>query len=225
MEWYYIRVTDGNQQDRVDAIISSIRLQPMHYLEDAAEIIVIGGKENKYNLWKNDTFIPFDEKREPAAIAKKKNIVFKAAKYQNISVGHDYVAYGHRFFEGFKSFLDWDVCMTRILTRHGQRYRDWVLYDDDKEQSQNPHAIRWVDYNDLSRTRRMYVSGAFYCIKKDFALKYPLEDWRQWSQSEDVAWSLAVRDKWNYKINQLVNVNLLKEKDIWPPYSKGWNWQ
>ena len=225
MGWSYIIVTDGSQLDRVNSIISSIKLQPMRYLEDNTEILVIGGKENNYKLWPNDVFIPFDEKREPAAIAKKKNIAFNAAKYQNISVGHDYVAYGYGFFEGFKSFLNWDVCMTPILTRNGQRYRDWVLYDDDKEQSQNPYAIKWLDYNDATKTNRMYVSGAFYCIKKDFALKYPLEDWRTWGRCEDIEWSLRVRDKWNYKINQSVNVNLLKDKDVWPPYSKEWNWQ
>jgi hypothetical protein len=44
-------------------------------------------------------------------------------------------------------------------------------------------------------------------------LEFPLNEGLTWGQGEDVDWSIRVRDKYNFSINEKSEVNLLKYKD------------
>jgi hypothetical protein len=58
----------------------------------------------------------------------------------------------------------------------------------------------------------MYVSGAYWIAKKEFMIKYPLDEAFCWGQGEDGVWVRSMRKVWNYKMNTHSIVRLLKEK-------------
>lgn len=141
---------------------------------------------------------------------KKKNLIAQAAKYQNISLMHDYVALRPNWYDNFIEFgEDWDVCMTRIENQDGKRFRDWMSWDN----------FGFIDYDDNTKTKEMYVSGTYFCIKKDFFINHPLDERLSWGEGEDVEWSKSVRNIWNYRCNYKSVVRFIKYKNHFPQLS------
>ncbi len=205
MQWTFGIITNGTNPDGVDAIIDSIKRQN---IDDDYEIIIVGGPDihNQSNV----THIEFDESLKTAWITKKKNLVFQAAKFDNVSIGHDYVAYHRDWYKRFVKFgEDWDMAMCRIESLDGSRFRDWVSFYDGH--------IRYVDYDDHSQTDKMYCSGTYFIAKKQFMLENPLDESLCWGQGEDLEHATRVRDRWRYKMNRNSSVWFLKPKDTWPP--------
>jgi hypothetical protein len=212
MKWTFGLITDGSDYLRNRRIIDSIFQQKIP--EDSFEVIVVGGAVVS---GRNITHVTFDERPKSGHITKKKNIVFKQAKFDNISIGHDYIQYDHGWYDGFEKFgEDWDCSMAKIINKDGLRFRDWVSWYNDGSTQPDKHTVQFIDYNDNSKTDKMYISGAYYCIKKQFALKYKLDESKTWGFSEDVDFSLRARNSWNYRMNQNSSVSFLKMKDHWP---------
>jgi hypothetical protein len=197
-------IITNNNRDFANKVIDSIESQNIP--ESQHEIIVVGGEVNR----ENTTCVLFDEHSRPNWITRKKNIVAELAEFENIALSHDYVAYMPDWYKNFEEFgYDWDVCMNRIEDINGHRFRDWMYYC--------PSYIKHLPYDVTNLTKDMYISGTYYCVKKDFALKNPLDEERSWGESEDVEWSLRLRDRWNYKMNPKSIVRFLKPKDHYPP--------
>lgn len=179
----------------------------------------------KVNKFCGYHYIQFDEKIKPNWITRKKNILAEEAKYDNIVFLHDYVVLGRDWFRGFLEFGgDWDVCMTRIDNLDGTRFRDWITWDDPDFGGPGKIYEKWcpnglicnggptlVDYS-YKKTHLMYTSGTYFIAKKQFMLENPLDESLSWGEGEDVEWSLRVRNKWNYRMNHLSSVKLLKQK-------------
>ena len=72
--------------------------------------------------------------------------------------------------------------------------------------------IIFLNYDDQERTSEMYISGAYFCVKKDFLLENPLDEALTWGQGEDVEWCRVLRERWTYRCNKRSKVNLLKLK-------------
>jgi len=197
-QWTFGIVTSGTKEGNISKIIDSIESQGIP--DDCYEIIVVGACTLKR---KNLIQFDFDETIKPKAwITKKKNMIAQNAKFDNIVLLHDYIYFKEGWYEGYCNFTeDWDVCMNVILNANGKRFRDWTLWYPGP-----------VDYDDNSRTNEMYISGAYFCIKKDYFLQHPLDEKLIWGESEDVEWSLSLRDTWNYKCNKHSTVHLLKRK-------------
>jgi hypothetical protein len=172
------------------------------------EVILVGPDNPLIDLTEYKArIINFDNDEKPAWITKKKNIIAQNAQNDLLCVMHDYITLEKGWFDGFNYFgYDWDVCMNPILTVDKLRFRDWVTWE----------PVKFVDYSDHSRIRDMYVSGSYFCVKKEFLLNNPLDETKRWGESEDVEWSLRCRDKWNYKCNPYSKVKLLKWKDRYP---------
>lgn len=219
MEFTFGIITNGSAIDYIRQIIQSI--YDLNIPKEKYEIIIVGGEPIDLE---NVRVIPFDEQKYKNAICRKKNLIFHEAKFPNISIGHDYVRYNPDWYSGFLKFgTDWDCCMTRILNKDGVRYRDWVTYDMSKPPHR--HTIRYVDYNDLSQVKYQYISGTYYIVKKDFAIRYPLDNRLQWGQAEDILWCRYIRNFWNYKMNYFSSVQFLKNKEIWPPHLDEFNFK
>jgi hypothetical protein len=204
---------------QIGGVIGSINAYaPVNY-----EIIVIGG--NSISPEHNLTYIPFDESQKKSWITKKKNIITDLAQYDIIVYMHDYVELMPGWSDGFDDLEPWDVCMSRIFTQNGQRFRDWVAWDDPQfpgggrimEKWCPPEGIRMtgsmtiVPY-DYTNTQYMYVSGAYWVAKKKFMLEYPLNEDLSWGEGEDVEWSYRARKTWKYKMNTLSRVRFNKPK-------------
>lgn len=213
MKFTFGIITDGTKEPFVEAIIDSI---VENVPVDKCEIIIVGGPSG----WPSDqpqmTHVTFNESIKPAWITKKKNLITQMAQYENVVYMHDYIEIGENWYNGFLEFgNDFDVCMTRILNTDGSRYRDWVTWwDYAYSHVSHPHAPGMVlPPYEYKNTRKMYISGAYWVGKKEYMLKYLLDEEKSWGQGEDVEWSLQRRDTWNYKMNPLSTVSLLKYKD------------
>jgi hypothetical protein len=62
-------------------------------------------------------------------------------------------------------------------------------------------------------SKYLYFSGAYWVGKKDIMTEFPLNENLLWGQSEDVEWSLRIREKYDFSINKHSSVQLLKYKD------------
>lgn len=199
MNWTIGIVTDGSQDERLQIVLDSI-YKAASFTEDAYEVIVCGN--TKIQTCK---VIPFDEGVKPGWITKKKNLIAHFAKYKNLILMHDYIAFDDNWFKGWHAFGDeWDVCMNPIINADGTRFRDWMGWTPN---------LRFIDYNDRSQLNQMYISGSYWCAKRKYMLENPLDEKLCWCQGEDVQWSLELRNNWNYQMNTYSKVNLLKFKE------------
>lgn len=217
MNWTFGIITGGKETEAVNKLIDSI--EAMECINDIQyEIIVVGGKDLGR---KNTKVIPFNDNVKPKAwVTRKKNTIFYEAKFENISISHDYFLYDKSWLKEFIAFgANWDCCMCRILDRDGIRFRDWITWIEDTEHPSHPLNMIWLPYSNDAMTDKMYISGGYYCIKRSFAIKFKLDENRLWGDSEDVDFSLRARKTWTYKMNPKSIVHIDKEKPCWPPRS------
>ncbi len=187
-------ITVYENKGRLLEIISSIRnLNIPEY-----EILLVGGGDSEGidgpDLVKKD----FDEEQKVAWITKKKNYLVQNARYENIVIMHDYHIFDSGWYEAFKAFgTDWDICSCPQYLINGSRNpMDWSLWD------KPGHGRAWsLNYNDWSQTQYMYISGAFFIIKKHVMIDEPLDESRGWNEEEDVEWSMRVRNKYVMRCN------------------------
>ena len=183
-------ITNDKCQNNINTIIASIRnLNIPNY-----EIIVVGGSNID-----NIIYIPFDESIKHNWITKKKNIICEIAKYDNIVLIHDYVELCDDWYIGFLKFGDdFDICNSKVLNNNGIRFRDYTIYP----YNNCPFSSRaLLPYNyppSYKLSKISYISGAYYIIKKQIALKYPLDERLCWADGEDVVLT-----------KQLVNNNII----------------
>lgn len=198
-------ITDGTQDTRVCHIISSIRALAM----PEYEIIVIGGGPIPAP---DVVHIPFDETAYPPQhITKKKNQITAAAKYDNVVYLHDYIEFMPDWYQGFIAFGDaWDICMTKIINLHGQRWIDWLLEPTAARVTDSYSCMLPYDVTDLSYYQ--YISGAYWVAKKHVMQEFPQDERRHWGSAEDIEWSRRVNRKYQFSMNQNSTVHLLKEK-------------
>lgn len=197
---------------RVDKILTSIYNQNID--DNDYEILIIGPDEIKGH---NVRYMPFDESVKKAWITKKKNDMARIAKFDNLCVMHDYIILKNGWYDGYQKFgYDWSHCMNPIADKAGVRFRDWVTWLANPGESPTSNTIKFLDYDDHSMIRKQYISGSYYCVKKDWAIKYLLDERKRWSQSEDVLWSHQCRPSWNYKCNSNSLVQFIKDKTPHP---------
>lgn len=176
------------------------------------EIIIVGNYLNSQHS--NIRIIPFEDSNGcHFQISKKKNIIIESAIYENIVFLHDYVLFDKDWYSGYLQFgNNFDICLNKILNIDETRYRDWCLWRDDAD-SFVKHNNYLIPYEFSNLTKMMYISGAYWVGKKKFMMENKLNENLNWSQGEDVEWSLRVRNKTIFKFNHFSTVRLLKYKD------------
>jgi hypothetical protein len=224
-----------NAQDEVsEHLLKSIQsIRELHIPE--YEIIIIGTKENLLkHEYLNDNnpnvkFIDFNETQRSKWITKKKNLITKNAKFDNIVYQHDYIYYNKDWYEGFKMFGDnFDICMNKILNENGERFRDWVMfpyhccYPMSNSYSQRAKKL-WeyagiennesmIPYDENRFIKYQYVSGSYWVAKKYVMEQFPLDESLVWGEGEDCIWSMQTLDKCNYVMNQNSTIHFNKWK-------------
>ena len=188
-------------------IINSIRdLNIPNY-----EIIIIGGNNNYQS--DNLSIHLFKENPNGGWITKKKNLITKYARYENIVYLHDYIMFDKDWYKSFLNFGDdFKVCTNQILNADDTRYRDWSFFDcANKINIFAPNYLLPYDFKYLSKL--MYISGAYWIAKKEVMQEFPLNENLFWGQGEDVEWSKNIREKYNFFINSDAIVKLTRYKD------------
>lgn len=176
------------------------------------EIIIIGG--NKEYQSNNLSIYSFKENSNGGWITKKKNLITKYAKYENIVYLHDYIVFDKDWYINFLKFgNDFKVCMNQIVNLDGTRFRDWTLWAESADEIGIPNPYYLIPYSIKNLSRLMYFSGSYWIAKKEVMEEFPLNEDLLWGQSEDVEWSKRIREKYNFSINQNSIVRLLKYKN------------
>jgi hypothetical protein len=115
-------IITNNNITNLSKIINSIEMQNIPNYE----IIIVGC--NTHLNKKNCICIPFDESIYPGWITRKKNIITKYAKYENIVYMHDYIELDEKWYCGFLNYGNtFDVLINPIQNLDGSRFRDWIL--------------------------------------------------------------------------------------------------
>ena len=214
-------------QDRMRCMVESIRKQNI----PEYEIIIVGGPvvtegRHTHSLHNRSDIvhIPFDEEtgivgkgkqwcdenmiNQGGWITKKKNIITQQANYENIVYFHDYHAFMPGWYEGYLKFGDdWDVCMNIIQDIWGHRFRDWISWDHP-----NYPKRGLMDIQDKDASKHSYISGSYWVAKKKFMEENPLNEDLVYGDSEDLEWSLRIRDKAKYVMNPHSVVRHLRPK-------------
>ena len=184
------------------------------------EVVVVGNVQSR---WKNTAVIEFDElEGKPGWISRKKNIGADSAKYENLVMMHDYIELSPGWYEGYLNFGEnFDICMNKIYKCDGSRFTDWTLcvsfYEAFKgKYGLSPYKIL-LPYDMGSRySKIMYVSGAYFVVKKYVMKAFPVDEKRLFGESEDVEWSCRVRRFFDFSLNQnsKVIVNRLNKRNL-----------
>lgn len=176
------------------------------------EIIIIGGNNNYQS--DNLNIYSFEENPNGGWITKKKNLITKYAKYENIVYLHDYIIFDKDWYINFLKFgNDFKICMNQIINLDGTRFRDWTLWAESAEEIGIPNPYYLIPYSIKNLSKLMYFSGSYWIGKKNIMEEFPLNENLFWCQGEDVEWSKRIREKYNFSINENSIVRLLKYKN------------
>jgi len=181
MEFTFGIITDGRNDGFIYKIIESI----IHQKIENYEIIIVGNTKIKSNI--NILQIDFDENIKNGWITKKKNIISEKSKYENIVFIHDYVIFDKNWYEGFKKFgNDFEMCVSKIKNFNGERFRDYTFFPNYFSPQLSKTLISYHIKPKLYFNKYRYISGTYYIIKKNIALKYKLNEELCHCQSEDI---------------------------------------
>ena len=217
MQFTFGIITSGNNDTMLNSIIDSIHAMNI----PEYEILIVGKSDI---ISKNTSIHDFDESLRPAWITRKKNIICELAKYDNVVLLHDYIIFKRNWYSEFLKYGDdFKFCTCKISGIDGKRFRDYNLFVE---------FVRCIDTgfegscllpydfkNNYRLNMLMYISGAFYIIKKQIALKFPLDETKLWGEGEDVELSNRLaRNNILIECNSNSEVQLLRDK-----YDPGWH--
>jgi GT2 family glycosyltransferase len=194
MRYTFGITTDYTNKDQLIEVFKSIEeLNIPEY-----EILVVGGEKPEDT--EHIKYIQFDETQKPGWTTRKKNIIAQSAQYENVILMHDYYVFDKNWYINMVEFsqsINWDICSCQQLLITGKRhFTDWVVWDD-------PIFLRYscLPYDEWTRVPFMYISGGFIQAKKQVLIDNPFNEELMHGQSEDVEWSLRVRNKYRIVCN------------------------
>lgn len=195
-KWTFGICTDGINTIYHSDIVSSILAQEIPECE-----IIFCTENTEYNRYGEGIRTIYIGTDKPKWITKKKNTIANEASHPNICFLHDYASLGVDWYKYFEEFgYYWTIACMPVLRPCGNRWWDWATLD--------PHGL--IPYTAQGFKDKMYVSGTAFCAKKDFMLSHPLNENLIWGESEDVEWSVRIRDFWKLELNQLSIIKLLR---------------
>lgn len=222
-KWTFGIITNGKRTEWVEKIIDSIRGQKIPHFE----IIICGTYSDKK---KNDIkYISFNQKDDKGWITKKKNLIVKAAKYENICMLHDRIVLDKDWYKGMK---EWGNCFEILGCQQlfeGIRVNDWVVshYFINNREGEKFSFESYVDYRDWYED--IWFLGQLNIFKKSIILKNSLcwDERLYYGQREDYYFSEKLNDKgFIHRLNEYSKVITLTNKYVNPtwikysPYSK-----
>lgn len=199
MDFSFGIITNNGNDDFLKSIIGSIENNDIpHY-----EIIIVGNSSLSNNDYKNTKIINFDESVKKDWITRKKNIIIDEAIYENIVIIHDYIVFDKDWYKGFLLWgNNFEYCISPIKNLDGRRFRDYCLFPYTVDHLNIDYSPCDIDYyfynhcllpysfeNTLETNKYMYISGAYFIIKKKIGMRFHLDETLCWGFGEDVEYS------------------------------------
>lgn len=184
-KWTFGIITKGERDDWLEEIIASIRAQKIPNYE----IIICGTYRDRKE--KDFKYIPFTGRDDRGWITKKKNLIVREARFENLCIIHDRIVLDRDWFKGMKKYGNsFEVlCNKQILKDKGIRVGDWLTYGYGTLDS--PFGISQLNYDDWDNF--VYMGGQLSILKKSIWEKCPWNETRYWGE-EDVELSFRFRD-------------------------------
>lgn len=181
-KWTFGIITNGSKEEELENQISSI----IDLKIPEFEIIICGPYNPKNKYSKFVKVIPFEPK--VAWITKKKNLICKAAKYENLVITHNRFNFDKNWYNGMKKYNNYfEILTCKIISPSGRRAGDWVT-------NGQTIANRWynktglLEYKDWDEN--VNINGSFYILKKSTWKKCPWDESLIYGQNEDDKLSL-----------------------------------
>lgn len=225
-------VTTAGNEGRISKIVDSIIKNNIP--RENHEVVVVGNIDESSlpasRIAEVDiSIVSFDDSVRNGWITKKKNLITKRAKFDNIVYMHDYLYFDEDWYKNMVQFgNDWDVMSNRQVNLDGTRFRDWCLWPG-RDVRKNPYVESpskcLLPYNTKHLSKFMYLSGGYWVAKKHVMNMFPLDEKLVWGEGEDVEWSKRVRQQYEFTMNENSIVYLGKHKaqhfqDVDPEYIK-----
>lgn len=214
-KWTFGIITNGKREEWMKKIISSIRKQKVKNYQ----IIICGiyrGQRSKDIL-----YIPFSDRDDRGWITKKKNLIVRKAKYENICLIHDRMILNEDWYKGMRK---WGNCFENLGCRQfyrGERVNDWIashffIYKNNKLY----YSLgSYVDYKDWYDS--VWFLGQLNIFKKSILLENDLfwDEGLYYGESEDYDLSTRFsREGFIHRFNDLSSVSTLTNKYINPSF-------
>ncbi len=185
-KWTFGIITKGERDDWLEEIIASIKQQKIPNYE----IIICGTYRSRDE--KNFKYIPFFDRDDRAWITKKKNLIAREAKYENLCIIHDRIVFDKNWFKEMKKYGNtFDVlCNSQTLKGVGSRTGDWLTYGHGTLNF--PYGISELRYDDWDKF--VYMGGQLSILKKSVWEACPWNETLYWGE-EDVELSFRFRDE------------------------------
>lgn len=195
-KWTFGIATHGNNQNLLKVILS---IEALKIPRDKFEIILAVDERND-NIKYHQIIIPEKFRIKnliwPEKLSKKKNDIIKEAKFENICLLHDYIAFDIDWYKAYIEFKEnWKICgnQVRNLNVRGNRIADWIGW--------TPKGLSLLPYN--SHVDNMFMSGMYFCVKKSFIINNNLflceESCKNW---EDQEWSARCLKHTKFSFNK-----------------------
>ena len=183
-KWTFGIVTNGDRNDWVDMIITSIRNQKIPNYE----IIICGTYFDRKE--KDIIYIPFSQKSDKGWITKKKNLICKKAKFENICIVHDRLLFDKGWYQGMKKFgnaFELLGCIQKEKTE--VLAGDWLTLGGPVGTHYKVSSMKYTDWDYYT-----YLSGQLTIIKKHIWEQVKWDETRFWNDAEDADISFRSRD-------------------------------
>ena len=181
-KWSFGIVSGGTKVPQIKNIINQIRLLRIPYYE----IIICGPLESSFcgsdlnqisdDLITNDIRIP---------ITKKKNLIIRRAKYENLVIMHDRISFPLSWFSQIKIHGNYFEVLSMKIFNHdmNKRVQDWLYLKGDfnyfnKIESGIVNYDKWNPY--------LYIDGGFIVIKTSIIKEILYNENLHWGEAEDV---------------------------------------
>lgn len=175
-KWTFGIITNGKRKEWLEKIIRSIRDQDI----PEYEIIVCGNYFDRKE--KDFKYLPFFQRDNLGWITKKKNLIVKAAKYENLCIIHDRIYFSNNWFKGMKK---WGNCFEHLacMQYFGKtRLNDWQLHE--KINQKEFTFTSFMDYRDWDKN--VIQSGQLHIFKKRIAAQELWNESYFWKMPEDI---------------------------------------
>lgn len=216
-KWTFGIITNGEREQWVEQIIKSVRHQKIpHY-----EIIICGTYFSRGE--KDVIYIPFNKRDNKGWITKKKNLIVKNAKFENICMLHDRMVLGKNWYKGMKK---WGNCFENLGCKQffeGVRVNDWIAshYFINNKDKEKFSFESYVDYRDWYPT--IWFLGQLNIFKKSIIVKNKLwwDEKLYYGEREDYEFSSKLHKKgFIHRFNNFSEVETLTNKYVSPTFIK-----
>ena len=193
-KWSFGIITNGQRLDIIKKMLDAIEAQNIPYYE----IIICGKYAEK--LKPNMEYIEFNDRSNLGWLGKKKNLVVKQAKYENICMLHDRIILNKDWYKGMQK---WGNCFEHLGCKqlyNDERAGDWVFLDWNKgifypEYKSEYNFVSMLDYKDYNFNS--FLGGQLHILKKSKVQQVLWNETYHWieKQPEDVEVTFKMRDR------------------------------